>query len=463
MMILNVQLFLGKFHPLLVHLPIGFLLLAALLQFMGYSPRYKVLRSAVSFSLLAGCTSAAFACITGYLLSLSGDYNTETLTSHMWLGILTAIVSFLAWLISVRLIPLSFLQRISSLNVSIVLMLVLVSVAGHYGGNLTHGSDYLSTDILFEKKKEKKKITNAEEALVFEDIVHPILQNKCGNCHNADKKKGQLSMETFALLKKGGKHGVVVKEGKPKESELIKRVMLDPSDEKFMPTDGKPPLTKEETAIIQWWIEKQMGAVDKQLAAANPPVEIRQYIQQHLGAAQPGDSNTQIAEVVISAPKVATATLEQLAQKGFVIKQISYDPDLLDVTLPSTENNPKADRITALEPVKDNVLWLNVAGNQVTDDQIAVIKNFSNLQRLRLDKNPVTDNGVKQLQNLTALESVNLCYTNISASCLADLSKMKKLQKVYVWGTPVTSEKSVTAGQLQVISGSNEKAEEEKR
>ncbi|MBX3252668.1 MAG: hypothetical protein KF862_00900 [Chitinophagaceae bacterium] len=454
MVLLSVQLFLGRFHPLIVHLPVGFLLLAVILQLTGCIPRYRSIRSAVPLSLLTGCASAIMACITGYLLSLDGDYNPETLSVHMWLGIFTAIVSFIAWLISIHTISFKAMH-LKSLNVFALAMLVLITAAGHYGGTLTHGSGYISTDIVFEKPKEKKQITNAEEALVFEDIVYPILQNKCGNCHNNNKKKGRLSMETLASLKKGGKHGAVITEGKPLESELIKRVLLDPADEKFMPTDGKPPLTGEETAIIQWWIESQMSGEDKKLALASPPSNIKEYILHYLGAGTAASSSTtENAATSISAPPVTDDVLAQLNNEGFVIKQISYDPDLLDITLPSTEGISNADKIKLLEPVKSNILWLNVSGNKVTDDQLAIINTFSNLQRLRLDKTPVTDAGIRRLADLSSLESINLCYTKITEACLADLSNMKSLQSVYTWGTPVKETKpGGEKSHLKIVSG----------
>ncbi|MCH5597491.1 hypothetical protein [Niabella ginsengisoli] len=123
------------------------------------------------------------------------------------------------------------------------------------------------------------------------------------------------------------------------ESELIKRVLLDPADEKFMPTDGKTPLTKEETAIIKWWIETQAAAPDMKLAAAKPPAEILAGIQKVVGLSGAGEqaqSSEQPAVVLNTpAPKLQNNALDPFKKAGFVIKQISYNPDLLDVTLPS--------------------------------------------------------------------------------------------------------------------------------
>jgi hypothetical protein len=53
------------------------------------------------------------------------------------------------------------------------------------------------------RQKEKKKITNLNEAYIFADLVHPILENKCGNCHNESKKKGKFSVASFQSLLKG--------------------------------------------------------------------------------------------------------------------------------------------------------------------------------------------------------------------------------------------------------------------
>jgi hypothetical protein len=65
---------------------------------------------------------------------------------------------------------------------------------GHYGGNLTHGEEFLTKPLYAiisseSGKSERKPITNIEEALVYQDLVEPILEEKCYRCHSATNKK----------------------------------------------------------------------------------------------------------------------------------------------------------------------------------------------------------------------------------------------------------------------------------
>jgi hypothetical protein len=73
-------------------------------------------------------------------------------------------------------------------------------------------------------------------------------------------------MKTLADLQKGGKNGAAIVAGSLNESELYKRITLDPEHEDYMPSDGKTPLTKSEVEIIQWWIEKGMAVNGKKLS-----------------------------------------------------------------------------------------------------------------------------------------------------------------------------------------------------
>src|SRR4051812_3209761 len=94
-MLLSLTEFLGHFHPALVHLPIGILLLALLLQWLPRKEQYSLPHGAMKVIWMVGAFTALLSCFTGYLLSLSGDYDTTLVSLHMWMGIVLAIVSLL--------------------------------------------------------------------------------------------------------------------------------------------------------------------------------------------------------------------------------------------------------------------------------------------------------------------------------------------------------------------------------
>ena len=58
--------FIGRFHPVLVHLPIGFLLLTVLLEWFNNDQQYK---SLLSIGWLLSAVSAAFAALCGWFLA----------------------------------------------------------------------------------------------------------------------------------------------------------------------------------------------------------------------------------------------------------------------------------------------------------------------------------------------------------------------------------------------------------
>ena len=86
-MLLTITEFIGHLHPALVHLPIGILLIALFLIWLSGKKQYNISPSVISIVLLIGAISAAASCITGYILSLSDDYESNQVSWHMWMGI----------------------------------------------------------------------------------------------------------------------------------------------------------------------------------------------------------------------------------------------------------------------------------------------------------------------------------------------------------------------------------------
>jgi uncharacterized membrane protein len=135
--LLSISEFIGRFHPLFVHLPIGILLLALLLQWLSRKEQYTLSHGVMKVIWVAGILSALLSCITGYLLSINGGYEENTVGLHMWMGIAVAAVSLL---IGAKVFSRKF---DATYKVSSVALLLLITGTGHFGGSLTHGDDYL--------------------------------------------------------------------------------------------------------------------------------------------------------------------------------------------------------------------------------------------------------------------------------------------------------------------------------
>src|SRR5437868_5044640 len=96
-MLLSITEFIGHFHVVLVHLPIGFLLIGLLLQWLSSKAKYHISKEVIKLVILSGMIAAIIACITGYLLSLSGDYAEDIKDWHMWMGIGVAAISIVIY------------------------------------------------------------------------------------------------------------------------------------------------------------------------------------------------------------------------------------------------------------------------------------------------------------------------------------------------------------------------------
>lgn len=277
-------LFLGRFHPLLVHLPIGGLVLLGILELLARLPRFK--DAAQNSRLILGLTTAAAisAALLGWMLSQSGGYDPQLLPWHKWTGFSVAAACAVTWLLNWRAWRPAY-------RLSLGVTLVLLVVASHLGGSITHGRDFLTQHapetlraLLGSDRQPTPPPTMSSDLTrrsVFEEVIQPILQQRCATCHGPEKHKGGLSMESHETLLKGGNDGRVLVVGKALDSPMIYRLLLPLDDDDHMPPQGKPQLTLVEIAALQWWIDS--GApVDKTVADLKPSPEA----QRILGAAQ---------------------------------------------------------------------------------------------------------------------------------------------------------------------------------
>ena len=444
-MIDNLLQFFGRFHPLLVHLPIGFLILAAVFEWLARKEKYANLNPAVGFSLFWGMISAVIACAMGYALSLGGDYNPDTLAIHQYLGIGTAIFALLAWLLKRG--SLSFLAKTQRLVP--VFMLLLLSATGHYGGSLTHGSEYLTQPALAlmglapavamaNDNEKAKPIANINEAKVYQEVIQPIMKQKCWQCHNADKQKGQLRMDELALLQKGGKHGVIFKAGDVASSEMYKRLLLPESDEYHMPPKGKNQLSEEEIALVEWWIAEGAN-FDKKVKDLKQNEKVKPFF----AALSGGDTGSEKA--IPSIPDVpkesisaaSNSDIENLKKLNALVMSVSSESPYLMANFVNAPdfNDANASSISALGK---NLVWLRLGSTKITDKALVEVAKLPNLSRLNLEHTAITDDGLAQLSGLKNLQYLNLFDTKVSDKGLMALAKCTNLRNLYLYQTKAT-------------------------
>ena len=251
--------FLGRFHPLVVHLPIGLILLLPLLELAGRAR--PALREAAGLVLWLSVFACVIATILGFLLAYgSGDASARVIR-HMWGGIaLTIVVGLCAVARSAwgSALPSTGNQWVypSLLLVAVVLMLW----ATHQGGSLAHGDQYLSEHAPAVLKQWPGWLSpRAEEPAAPDSFytlqIQPIMKANCASCHGPSKVKGRLRLDSYGRLMRGGEDGAVVIPGDAARSLLFQRITLPVDQKKFMPSEGKPPLQPREIAMIKAWIE----------------------------------------------------------------------------------------------------------------------------------------------------------------------------------------------------------------
>lgn len=250
-------LFLGRLHVLALHLPIGIITVLVVLEFLARRPKYAQLSSASSLLWAAACVSTIITVALGLMHATEGGFVGQSFVLHRAFGILVALATTGLWLF--RTLALQAFQRTQA--VTGPLLLVLLTLTGHYGGNMTHGSSFLVEYApqpirALAGLQPRRQVASLAQADVWSDVVQPLLELRCGSCHWEEDQKGQLSFATYADTMLGGENYPAAVPGNLQESEMYYRITLPQDSEEFMPDEGNTPLTPGQVAIIGWWIEQ---------------------------------------------------------------------------------------------------------------------------------------------------------------------------------------------------------------
>jgi len=435
---LEFSTFIGRFHPLLVHLPIGFIILAILLEWWERFTK-KGKSNLIPTAWFLGGLSAVAAAVCGWFLGETGLYEEDRLFLHKWLGIALGPISFIGWWIKKggnRYSPV--LQ--SGFN---ILFIVLLSVVGHQGANLTHGEVYLTE---FAPRPIKKLLgqneeialkaisNNPDSVVVYKELIAPIFEAKCVACHNNEIKRGNLNMSHPDSLLAGGNGGTVLMAGNLLESELFRRITLPPSNVKFMPPTSNV-LTYDEIKTLEWWIKKGAGFTETVIDLGTTD-DMASVLKRRFGL----DATIRPWYERVQIPPLDSLKIAELRQLGFNVRALGTSNPLLDVSYLGRDLT--AEKITALQSAGLHITWLSLGDTNIENDWLKDISGFTNLTRLELDQTGVSDAGIAHLTALVNLEALNLYGSAVTDDVLPLLQELSHLKRVYLSGTRVSPEKA---------------------
>jgi len=401
----------GRMHPLILHFPIVLLIL--------FTGQKFILRQADNTLLLLTAFAAVVTAGMGLLLSREPGYDQDALLLHKYSGILLSFLT-LAWYAWY-----DQLQRIKWAPLSAAfLCLGLLTFAGHQGASITHGQNFLLAPVI---SLAPEKTVALNDAVVFTDMVQPILKRKCMGCHNSNKAKGELVMETTNLLLKGGKSGPPWDSTRADLGLLMQRIHLPPDQEKHMPPRGKPQLTDDEITILYQWLKHDPA---RNIRVADLPLtDTLRIIAATL-------FKTTEAEDQYDFSSADEKTVQKLNTSYRIISPVALGSPALNVDFYSPQFFRPA-QLKELAPLSRQIVSLNLDKMPVTDADIPAIISFSNLRTLNLSFTGLTGAGLAQLCKLEKLKSLSLSGTAIKADDIACLLSQKSLRHLYVWNTAI--------------------------
>ncbi|MBL9183199.1 MAG: hypothetical protein JNN17_13765 [Verrucomicrobiaceae bacterium] len=284
----------------------------------------------------------------------------------------------------------------------------------------------------------------AEKAVVYRDVIAPIMAAKCNACHGEEKKKGKLQLHNFAAIMKGGSDGpttVIAKNSK--DSLMLVRANLPTDDDEHMPPSDEPQLTKEEVAILKWWIET--GATNTAtVAASKPTADVEGALAAMLAkglpkVAAPAKPEKPKAKPLTDAEKKQVAEVSaKMAALNASLMPLAQDTEQLRLGVINAADKFGDKELALLAPIAQHVVWVDLARSQITDAAADTLAKMTNLERLHLENTKFSDAGLAKLAVLPNLEYLNLYGDKVTDGGIAALAAAKALKKLFVWQTGVT-------------------------
>ena len=411
----------GRFHPIIIHLPIGFIIIGLLIELNR--KKFKEAKNILKFIFFWGTISCILSVISGYLQYLKEGLLWQSIDLHFYAGIITLLLTF------------GFYQYLNDQNFFNSLprkfytvgLVIIITLTGHLGGQITHGEEYLTEPfqaiINVESSKEESlfSISNISEKPIYNSLIQPILNSKCISCHNSKKSKGKLALDNFEALQKGGKNGIIINYKNPELSEILVRIYLPENEKKHMPPKAKKQLTKAEIDILSHWIN--LGAPENTLIK---DLEISEELLSNFIKKE----GNFFPEIDVNVPNKNSISF--LRKKGIHIAPITKSSNLLYLSSYNYHEFIEED-ISELNKLKDNLVDIDLSNSSFNDEVFEILSNFTNLTRLKLNYTSISGKGIEKLSSLNNLKRLHLINTKLNSNQIKVINSFPAIEKAYLF------------------------------
>ncbi len=436
----NWTTFFGRFHPVVLHLPIGILLLTTLMEVLQVlnGGQWKF---STRLPLFLGAISAVAAMVLGILLMSGEKMEGALIDSHFNWGIATAVGAVLA--LTLRCLPQYNLSAAvpACYRGTLILTCLILTWASHQGASITHGETYLTDHLPW--KSDTPSATDMElangltletdEKDIYQQVVVPIFQSKCYDCHMTTKFKGELVMDTYEGLIQGGSTGPSIVPNNIEDSLVMERIYLPLDDEEHMPPSQEPQMTPEEIKLIEWWItqgapaEGKVATFDAGASVTSAIENVSQTLLLELAAAPKEEKeNKELSPEEIAELRAPLASAMETLQNSYT-GLVRYQHAQSDHIIVSSFNHEWTDQeISELLPVVSKITELVLPRSQLTPASAQIINQMTVLEVLDL-RNTVTNDAFIQALDLPSLQRLNLFQTQVTPASIDALSRMTSL------------------------------------
>jgi uncharacterized membrane protein/mono/diheme cytochrome c family protein len=413
----------GRMHPLLLHLPIGLLVISFILWLAKKNIEPASFQNVFILVLQVTVFTAALTALMGFFLSREGGYDENILLKHKILGIVTAVLSYVL-LVIYRADP----GRRFIFGTVFTLSLAAMILGSHYGSHLTHGEGFVFQPLQKEEDTREEKITDS--STLFTAAIRPILKSKCFSCHNGRKAKGELIMTSEEKILAGGKNGPIWRPGNPLNSHIIQNINLPEEDKKHMPPKGKPQLSQQEIDLLFAWI--QAGADMKKMLYEFTDTDTLKILASkfiHLPKEQP--------EEVYPFAAAPPALVQKLNGPFCAVFPLSQNSPALQADFFVREKFDRK-KLEDLLKIKEQLVVLNLNNMPVEDVDMKTINKFLNLEKLIVNNSLITNKGIHEIKNLKNLRSLSLAGTKVDKNVITAFSTLDSLKEVFIWNATIS-------------------------